>query len=141
MPIDHKNIRVLALAMINHQGKFLACAGFDELKNRRHYRLLGGGVEFGETSVQALRRELKEELGLSINIVKLLGVEENRFIFNGRPGHEIIFLYQVKLRSQRAYRQNDFPILDSKGAYRAEWIDSNNLRGARFYPLLAVKYL
>lgn len=141
MPIDNHHIRVLALALIKHRGRFLACAGYDTVKGTAHYRLLGGGVEFGESGVQALRRELKEELGAMIKPPKLLGVEENCFIFNGLPGHEIVFLYEVAFSSARWYKQESFPILDSDRGHRAEWISWKDLRGRKLYPLIAKKYL
>lgn len=141
MPINHEQIRVLSLALIKHQGKFLACAGVDKVKNIQHLRLLGGGVEFGENSVLALRRELQEELGLQIKKPKLLGIEENVFQFNGLPGHEIVFLYEVNFRSQRAYQADGFNILDSKQGHRAEWFSVKDLRTRKLYPESASKYL
>lgn len=141
MPIDHQGIRVLALALIKHRGKFLACAGFDHVKKQSHYRLLGGGVEFGESCRRALSREIKEELGLTIAKASLLAVEENIFSFNGLPGHEVVFLYAVELRSQRAYQRDSFPILDSDRGHVAEWVSPSDLKNKKLYPLIAKKYL
>ncbi len=141
MPIDHRGIRVLALALIKHQGKFLACAGFDRVKKQAHYRLLGGGVEFGESCRHALFREIKEELGLTIAKASLLAVEENIFSFNGLPGHEVVFLYAVELRSQRAYQRDSLHILDSDRGHLAEWISLSDLKNKKLYPLIAKKYL
>jgi 8-oxo-dGTP pyrophosphatase MutT (NUDIX family) len=141
MPIDHKNIRVLALALIKDHGRFLACAGFNKLNKKRHFRLLGGGVEFGESGIQALRREIKEELGLSIFASKLISIEENRFVFNGLPGHEIVFLYQTSFRSKSAYSRDFFPILDSGGDFQAEWFRRADLKKCHLYPRSAEKYI
>lgn len=141
MPIDHKNLRVLALALIKHQDKFLVCPGFDKLTKRRHYRLLGGGIEFGEDSRQTLRREIREELGLEISVKNLLSVEENRFVFNGLSAHEIIFLYEASFRSAKAYQRDCFPILDSRHGHQAEWVSLADLRKRPVYPRSALKYL
>jgi 8-oxo-dGTP pyrophosphatase MutT (NUDIX family) len=141
MPIDHKNLRVLALALIKYQDKFLVCPGFDKIRKRHHYRLLGGGIEFGEDSRQALRREIKEELGLEISVKNLLSVEENIFVFNGLPAHEIIFLYEASFRSAKAYKRDFFPILDSRHGHQAEWVSRANLHKARVFPRSALKYL
>ncbi len=67
------------------------------------YRPFGGGVEFGEQSVNALEREIQEELGQAIKDVKLLGVVENIFEFEGRTGHEIIFLYDATFVNEAMY--------------------------------------
>jgi len=141
MPIDHKNIRVLAIALIKNKGKFLACAGFDKLKKQPHYRLLGGGVDFGESTIKALGREIKEELGAKITSAKLLGIEENIFNFNGRPGHEIVYLYAVNLQAKKYYLQKSWPILDSKGGVSVEWVSVKDLKGIKVYPPVATKYL
>ena len=50
---------------------------------KNEYKLIGGGVENDETLEQALRREVLEESGCEINILKELGyVEEYRTINN-----------------------------------------------------------
>ncbi|MCF7860115.1 NUDIX domain-containing protein [Patescibacteria group bacterium] len=141
MPIDHKNIRVLAIALIKNKGKFLACAGFDKLKKQSHYRLLGGGVDFAESTIKALHREIKEELGARISSAKLLGIEENIFNFNGKPGHEIVYLYAVRLQAKKYYLQQTLPILDSKSAALAEWVVVKDLKKLKIYPPIAKKYL
>jgi len=134
MPIDHKNIRPLALALIENDGEILVCSGKDAVKNREHYRLIGGGIDFGESSLHALRREIREELGLEILKPELLSVFENIFTFNGQPGHEIIFLYRVKFKSKKAYRQVVFPVLDSDSGHQAIWINPKSLGNKKIYP-------
>ncbi|MDD3285088.1 MAG: NUDIX domain-containing protein [Patescibacteria group bacterium] len=141
MPIDNKHIRPLALALIEHQGKFLACAGTDLVKKRKHYRLIGGGIDFGESASAALRREIREELGLAILKPDLLAVIENIFTFNGLPGHEIIFLYRVKFKSKKAYRREFFPILDSKRGHQAVWVGPESLGGKKIYPPEVLNYI
>lgn len=70
------------------------------------YRPFGGGVEFGELSGKALEREIHEELGQTIKDVRLLGVVENIFDFEGRTGHEIIFLYDAVFVNEAMYSMN-----------------------------------
>ncbi len=41
------------------------------------YTIPGGKVEFGETLVDAVKREMKEETGLSVRDVRFLGIQES----------------------------------------------------------------
>lgn len=63
------------------------------------YTIPGGHVEIGETLVEALQRELKEEVGLSVENPELLMVQEAIFskeFFKKR--HFIFFDYLCKAR-------------------------------------------
>lgn len=55
--------------------------------------LPGGGVRHGETSAEAIARELREELGVEPRIERLLWVVENLFLFRGDRCHELGFYY------------------------------------------------
>jgi ADP-ribose pyrophosphatase YjhB (NUDIX family) len=63
--------------------------------SEQFFRPAGGGIEFRETSEQAARRELVEELGLEVREIRSLGVVENIFTFEGEPRHEICFLFET----------------------------------------------
>jgi 8-oxo-dGTP pyrophosphatase MutT (NUDIX family) len=54
----------------------------DRRVRRFHWRLLKGGVDEGETKVEALRREISEETGLK-NIKILEQVHNYEFVFKG----------------------------------------------------------
>jgi 8-oxo-dGTP pyrophosphatase MutT (NUDIX family) len=64
---------------------------------RQFHRLVGGGVELGERSVDAVVREIGEELGTTLLQPRLLGVLESIFAFEGEPGHEVVFVYSGEL--------------------------------------------
>ena len=52
----------------------------------------GGGIEVGESMLTALKRELREEVGLRCKSAKVLGVYHNRVI--SRRDHVIICLVE-----------------------------------------------
>ena len=125
-------IRPLAIAVIRKGNKVLAYHGYDEIKKEHFYRLPGGGIEFGETSLDALRREIKEEIGADVKIGKKLGVFENIFTFNGQQGHEIIIAYEAKL-SEKYMKKEKIPMIEKEmeGEFY-EFIEIN--AGYKIYP-------
>lgn len=53
----------------------------------------GGRAEIGETSAETLQREMVEELGVDVEVGRLLWVVENFFHFEKRRWHELGFYY------------------------------------------------
>lgn len=129
MGFDTKHIRPLAVAIIRQGNSVLAMQCFDKTKNKTFYRLLGGGIEYGEKAEEALCRELKEELGLEITILRKLGVEESLFTFEDNLGHEIVFFFEAEFVDKEAYTKDLFFIEDEKKNDKAIWVelDGHNL--------------
>jgi 8-oxo-dGTP pyrophosphatase MutT (NUDIX family) len=96
-----KRPRALALALIRKGDEILVGEGRDEVKNETFFRLVGGSIEFGEKGADALRRELREELGADVDVRRLVGALENVFTYEGEPGHEIVLVYECSLRDDR----------------------------------------
>jgi len=65
---------------------------YDSLKQDYYYYRPLGGIEFGETSRDAIIREIREELSAEIEDVRWLGTLENIFTLDGEPGHEIVMV-------------------------------------------------
>src|ERR1035437_3303085 len=63
-------------------------------------RPLGGHVEFGEYAVDTLHREFGEEIGQRLTGVRLLGVLENIFPWQGGTEHEVVFIYRAALADE-----------------------------------------
>ncbi len=135
-------MRPNSLVIISKDGKLLASKGVDNKTGKEFCRLLGGGIEFGETSLIAAQREFKEELGATLKNEKLLQVIENIFQYNGKPGHEITFLYKADLDEEKFYETEKLPILDKQDAY-AEWISIDEIKAGNItlYPKETINYL
>lgn len=95
-------IKVKAFAVLLNETRdaHLVWRGSDENKIRSEFhRLLGGHVDFGEATVAAVEREILEETGVRLTEAVLLGVLENRFVYQDQPGHEVVFVYAGTWRS------------------------------------------
>jgi 8-oxo-dGTP pyrophosphatase MutT (NUDIX family) len=103
--------------------------------NERFYRPIGGGVEFGEYSDDALRREFREELDLSVAVGRHLGVVENTFTFEGTPGHEVVFVYEIE-ETDDLWNTSRLDGQDDDGTYVATWQSLSALEsgGPPLYP-------
>ena len=88
-------IRNIAVGLPVRDGHVLALRGSDPDRGIEFYRAIGGGIEFGETAEEALRREFREELGCELTHAELLTVTQNIFTYEGSPGHEIAHVFLV----------------------------------------------
>ena len=137
-PVERDRIRVVAGALVHAGGRLLVERGRDEARGEDFYRVIGGGVEFGESAEDAVVREWREEYGLTLSVVARLGVLENRFTYEGRPGHEIVFVFAATVAEAWATKREAFTCTDEQGAlHEAAWMPVAELRiGAiPLYPL------
>lgn len=119
-----KRIRPLAICVFRHRGCILVNQGYDSVKDQYFYRPLGGGIEFGETSMDTVCRELMEELNVEVERESLayLGTVENIFTFNGKSYHEVILIYDGALKDVGLYDQAVIVGNEANGEeIRAEW--------------------
>ena len=135
-----KEIRPIALGLAIKDNKVLVSEGYDKVKDQTFYRCLGGGIEFLEKSDEALKREFKEEIGADVTVKDFLGLQENIFTFNGRDGHELIFIYTVDIKDSD-YKEN-YTIIDETNSF-AVWKDIEDFKSGKeiLYPTEVIKYL
>lgn len=116
-------IKLKTMCLFQRDGKLLVSKGFDRVKQKHFYRMLGGHVEFGEKAEAGIRREIKEELGSEIENLKLLGVIENIFTYQGRDGHEIDYLFSAELLNKDLYKRETIHVVENENLdFEAEWI-------------------
>ena len=99
------HIRPIAICLFTHNDRILVSEEYDPSKDKTFYRPLGGGIEFGEHSLDTIRRELMEEIGADVKDLVYLGTLENIYVFNGTPGHEIVQVYDGALVESGLYEQ------------------------------------
>lgn len=139
-----KEIKVKVMCLIEHNGKLLLCNGYDSVKKEKFLRVVGGSIDFGEKAEDAVRREVKEELGSNLENLKFITVIESIFVHEGKKGHEVIFLYKGDLVNKDIYNTEKVPILDRREDWKdAEWIPISDILEKKtiFYPSFNYKKL
>lgn len=71
-------LRIRACGILIEKGKLLLVQLFSPISNKKVWTPPGGGVKFGESVQQTLRREFKEETGLEVKTRDLVMVHELR---------------------------------------------------------------
>ncbi len=140
----HGEIRVIALGLIQDGDRIFVSEGYDPAKQSKFYRALGGGVDFGETSLAALKREFHEEIQAELTNIRYLGCIENLFIFNARKGHEIIQLYRCDFADPKFYQLESLVFYESENhKHKAMWLNIARFQSGelRLVPEEFLKYL
>ena len=121
-------IRSKAVCVFYHAGRYLLVEGYDPVKKQHFFVPLGGGIEFGETSAAAAKREVQEEIGAEAVDMNLLGISENIFEYNGKPGHEIVFVYQARFADETLYHHEVLQGMETNGMpIVARWIEHERI--------------
>jgi 8-oxo-dGTP pyrophosphatase MutT (NUDIX family) len=137
------HIRPLALGIVWRGDALLVCEYYDHVKDEAFYRPPGGGIDFGERSQEALRREFREELGVELSGMRYLVTLENIFTCDGQPGHEIVMLYEVTMANPAFYEQESFEVHEEGELLTARWMLLHTFRtgGLPLYPDGLLEYL
>jgi ADP-ribose pyrophosphatase YjhB (NUDIX family) len=133
-------IKVKAMGLFVFEGKFLASSHFDSVKQQPFLRLLGGHVEFGEHSAETLRREIQEEIAAECQVGPLLEVVENVFVYEGQPGHEIVFLYRAAFADAGFYARQEIPVIEPDSVTTAIWTPCQDVLVGRAFLYPAANY-
>ena len=122
-------IRVKTFAYIRHEDRILLEEIQDDTGRVTVYRPLGGEVEFQEKAEDALQREIREELGEDIIVKRLFCVAEELYVYNGKDGHEVNFIFECEFENKDVYKQDEIVRIDTEHHIRitARWLDPKNL--------------
>lgn len=122
-------IRPIAICLFRRGDRILVHEGIDPLNNTHFARPLGGGIEFGEHSQEAIVREIREELGVAIENVRWLGILESIYIYRGEPGHELVFVYDAHFVDETLYGKETLTAREGERTFEACWRSLDELRG------------
>lgn len=133
-------IRLVALALIERDGRWLFARSHDPATGEEFYRPLGGGIDFGERSDEALRRELREELHFEIKNLQFVTVIENQFTYNLQPNHEVALVYTAEFVEDGPYATESLPKYDGHSK-EAVCLTREQLGATTLYPEGITRYI
>lgn len=126
--LPKRRIEVVAAVIFDEQGRIFATQrGYGEWKD--WWEFPGGKMEPGETSQQALRREIHEELDADIEVGELL-----RTIDYDYPNFHLTmhcFKCRLKEQSPMTNEQSSYTLLEHEAA---KWLAPTELQSVRWLP-------
>lgn len=130
-------IRIVALGAVQRGDDLLVSEDESPATGEPFYRLLGGGVEFGEHSSDAVVREFDEELGVDFVDPTHVGTFEEVFTVDGEQQHELWRVYEGRIVEDWPYERESFTFVepDLNEELTARWLSVEQLReeGTIFY--------
>ncbi|MDZ7746234.1 MAG: NUDIX domain-containing protein [Halobacteriales archaeon] len=120
MSKNWRDVRPQVLGIVRRGNELLV--EYYEGPSEQFYRPLGGGLEFGESSDEAVVREFAEEIGARVEPGAVLGTIENQFRWDGESFHELTVVREVRFRDDGLYEREQFTATEPDGSRRqATW--------------------
>ncbi len=126
-----QHIRPISLALVQRQKEILVMTVRDGGGNVKGYRPPGGGIEFGETAAEAVKREFLEEFDLSIRNIKRIIILENIYHHEGATGHEIVFVHTAEYSNSIPILKNDYSFVDGGVLNESGWVSIQDFKSGR----------
>ena len=120
---DNVKFTYRVVGVIIHDGHVL----LQHAEEEGFYFLTGGRAELREAATETIKREMREELGVEVQVERLLWVVENFFEFAGTFMHELGLYFLLSVPP-------DAPILDT--TQRILKIEANNELVFQWYPIV-----
>ena len=138
--IDDKNAFRYRAAAIIVEGN---CVLFARNEVDNYYYSVGGAVHMGETSEEAVKREVFEETGVRYEVDHLAVIHENFFIgtsgLKGVDFHEVTFYYIMKPMGKRDFTSESTTMSGVKETML--WVPIDELDKFKAYPTFMKEFL
>ncbi|MFA6131996.1 MAG: NUDIX domain-containing protein [Patescibacteria group bacterium] len=104
-------------------------------KSNGKYWFPGGGINVGEKTEDALRREINEETGLSVEIIRPLLYKESFFYYEPEDGAYHAFLMFYLCRALPGTKLIEDELVDDLESVNPRWIPIRKLKPSDFSDL------
>ncbi|WP_017414012.1 NUDIX hydrolase [Clostridium tunisiense] len=103
--------------------------------NDDFYALPGGRVEILEDTETTIIREMEEELGVYVEIERLLWVCQSFFGSDDSKYHEICFYYLINCKDKESITKEDvFLVSEHDKTFEFKWVPIGEIQKEPFYP-------
>jgi hypothetical protein len=106
---------------------------FEQDQHDGFYYVVGGRIKIDETSEDAAKREIYEEIGIKIKEIKLKAISESFFKYDDSQCHEICFYYEYKIINKTIKSAKNFFI------FNKEEIKTKDIRPKIIYDIIYSK--
>lgn len=117
MKINRFNIRVYGIILKNNE---VLCLN-EEYQGEKLIKFPGGGLEFGEGTIQCLERELTEELNIKVINIRHFYTQEDFIKSKFREDEQLLTIYYLA-----DYNDNSDIKLKDKRITKATWLPINS---------------
>lgn len=127
----HFNVRVYGILI--HENKVLVSDEY--IKGKHITKFPGGGLEFGEGTIDCVKREFKEELDLKIEVLKHFYTTDFFVSSAFNTNSQVISIYYlVNAVEKFNFRVSEkaFDFEKKEGAQSFRWIQVNELKESNF---------
>lgn len=129
--IENVKLNYRVACILEHNGRVLLNQG----KGEDFWNMPGGRVKAGESSENAIKREMQEELNINVKDVKLINVSENFFMYAGKEYHELLHVYSVSFDDNELINKQDFYALDNPNMFY-RWFKKEDIKNINCKPVV-----
>lgn len=125
---DKLEFRPAVYAIIPHENKILLVS---TIRTKKFY-MPGGGVDLGETLHEALKREVREETGIEIEVGEMVHFKEDFFYYDplDEAYHSLLFFFTA---SPKTFTLAQDDQVDDGEIERPRWVAWQNLQPEDFH--------
>lgn len=131
--LENQKFNYRVCAMIISENRILAM--HDE--RSPYFYLPGGRVKMGETAERAVVREIREELGVTLEIIRPLWLNQAFFTedVDAIRYHELcIYFLMDSSNTDLLKRGSRFTLTEGEHTHTFEWLEFDRLKDEYFYP-------